>query len=69
MIGTDSSHFQVVAGAVAGERDVDEQTLSSLAVLAERLERLQKLDKVFSKIEFSTAVRELQRRKDRVAIG
>ena len=69
MIGTDSNHCRVVAGSLVGEREVDERTFASLAILSERLERLKKIDETFSGIEFSPDVVELQNRKNAVAIG
>ena len=69
MIGTDSNHCRVVAGSLIGEREVDERTFTSLAILGERLERLKKIDETFSGIEFSPDVVELQSRKDKIAVG
>lgn len=69
MIGMDSNHCRIVAGSLVGEREVDERTFSSLSILRERLERLKKIDGTFSGIEFSPAVEELQKRKNKVVIG
>jgi len=69
MIETDSNHCRIVAESLAGERDVDEQTLASLAILTEKLERLKKRDKSFSRITFSPAVKKLKSQKNTVAIG
>jgi len=68
MIRTDSNHCQIVRDSIAGERAVDEQTLTSLAILTERLERLKKLDNSFSDIAFSSAVKRLKARKNAVAV-
>ena len=68
MIGMDSNHCQVVRESIVGERAIDEQTFASLAVLSERLERLRKLDKVFSAVEFSSAVKKLKTRNNRVFV-
>jgi hypothetical protein len=65
----DLNHYQIVEKGLTGERAVDEQTLASLEILAERLERLKKLDKTFSRIEFSSAVEKLRGRRNAVAIG
>jgi len=69
MIGTDSNHCRIVAGSLVGEREVDERTFASLAIIGERLERLKKIDETFSGIEFSPDVEKLQSRKNTVAIG
>ena len=69
MIGTDSNHCRIVAGSLVGEREVDERTFSSLAIIGERLERLKKIDETFSGIEFSPDVEKLQSRKSKVTVG
>jgi hypothetical protein len=69
MIGTDSNHCRIVAESLAGEREVDEQTLASLAVLDERLERVRKLDDVFSGVAFSDDVEKLRSTRNAVAVG
>lgn len=69
MIGMDLNHCQIVGKGLTGERDVDEQTFASLEILTERLERLKKLDKLFSSIDFSTAVEKLKTRGNAVAVG
>jgi hypothetical protein len=68
VIGMDSNHCEVVKDSIIGKRATDEQTFASLAVLSERLERLRKLDKVFSAVEFSSAVEKLKRRNNRVLV-
>lgn len=69
MIGTESNHYRIVADSIAGERQADEQTFASLAVLSERLERLKEQYDVFSGIEFSSAVKNLQSQKDKITVG
>jgi hypothetical protein len=69
MIGMDSNHCRIVAGSLVGEREVDERTFTSLAIIGERLERLKKIDETFSGIEFSPAVEKLQSRKNKVIVG
>jgi hypothetical protein len=61
MLETASNHWQVVARSLNGEREVDEQTFASVAVLAERLEQLKRSDIAFSEVEFSPAVKRLQK--------
>ena len=60
MTGTDSTHFQVVMESLTGQRAVDEQSFSSLAILDERL---QKVKKYFGDVSFSPAVEELAGRR------
>jgi hypothetical protein len=69
MIKTDSNHCQIVEKSLTGDRAVDEQTFSSLTILAERLERLKNMDDIFSGVTFSPEVRELKARKSAVAVG
>lgn len=69
MIGTDSNHFRIVTESLSGERQVDEQTFSSLAILDERLERLNGLGGAFSNIGFSEDAKKLLRSKHAVAVS
>ncbi|KPL22186.1 MAG: hypothetical protein AMJ75_08515 [Phycisphaerae bacterium SM1_79] len=69
MIGTDSNHCRIVAESLAGERQVDEQTFGSLAILVEKLEQLKRHNEVFSRIEFSSDVKKLQSRKNTVPMN
>lgn len=68
MIGMDSNHCQIVEKSLSGQRALDEETLSSLAILTERLERVRKLGKSFANIEFSPAVESLANFKNTVAV-
>ena len=69
MIEMDSNHCRIVAKSLVGEREVDEQTFASLAILGEKLERLKKIDEAFSDIVFSSAVKKLQSQKNAVVLG
>jgi len=69
MIGTDSNHFRIVTESLSGERQVDEHTFDSLAILDERLERLKELGGAFSGIGFSEDAMKLLRRKNAVAVS
>ncbi len=69
MIEEDWNHCQIVERSLCGEREVDEQTFASLAILSERLERLKELDSSFSEVEFSPAVKKLKGRQNAVAVG
>ncbi|MBN2020023.1 MAG: hypothetical protein JW749_07355 [Sedimentisphaerales bacterium] len=66
MIDLHPNHCEVVKETLAGRRTTDEQTLSSVAVLSERLERVKKLGQRFSRIEFSPSVKELKSRSGRM---
>lgn len=69
MIGMDLNHCRIVQNSLNGVKAVDEQTFASLEILTERLERLKKLDRMFSGIEFSSAVERLKSRRKAVAVG
>jgi len=64
----DSEHCEIVRKTLSCERDVDEQSFASLAVLRERLERLKKLGCAFSSISFSPDVERLVSSKKAVAV-
>jgi len=68
MIAVDLNYCQIVKESLAGERAVDEQTFTSLAVLSERLERLKNLDKIFGGVTFSPSVKKLKGREKTVAV-
>ncbi len=68
MIGMESNYCKIVEKSLRGEREVDEQTFASLAILTERLERLRDLGGAFAKIGFSSAVKGLARKKSKVAV-
>ena len=66
MIDLFPDHCEVVKESLSGKRNVDEQTLTSVAVLNERLERVKKMGQRFSRIEFSPAVRQLKNHSNRI---
>ena len=59
----DCNHFEIVTESLVGGRSVDEETFSSVAVLAERLDRLKKTSSVFSNVSFSPELEELAERE------
>jgi len=69
MVGMELDLWQVVSKGLSGGRPADEQTLTSLAILGERLERLKRVHPALSAVEFSPHVRELSRRAGAVAVG
>ncbi len=64
----DVNHFKEVSDSLAGQLTADEQTLSSMAILSERLERLKQLSDKFDGVEFSPAVKKLAKSRGRVAV-
>ena len=56
MITMESNYCRIVNESLSGQRDVDENTLAAVAVLAEKLERLRKIDTAFADVEFSPYV-------------
>ena len=63
------NHCRIVRDSLTSERETDEQTFASLAILTERLERLKRFGSSFSDVTFSAAVRKLARKKNAVAVG
>jgi len=52
-------NYKAVRDCISGERPADEVSLSSIAVLSERLERLKKCSSLFSGVSFSDQAQEL----------
>jgi len=69
MIGTESNYFEVLKGSLTGEREVDQHTHVSMAVLSDRLERVKKLGKAFSGVCFSEEVEQLSRKSSLLAVS
>jgi len=69
MLTTKSDHFKVITESLSGARPIDEETFSSVAVLAERLERLKKTSKLFDDVGFSDEVEESASREVTSAIS
>lgn len=65
----DSSHYHIISDSITGHRDIDQQTITSVAVLEERLARLKKQDKIFTKIAFSPSVETLAGQRHRVSVS
>lgn len=68
MFDENFDHYRIVKEALRGQREKDEQTLSSLNVLNERLQRLKKLNRVFNNVDFSAAVKKLVSEKDTMMV-
>ena len=67
MTGMDS-HCRIVGESLAGERPVDEQTYTSVEVLAERLERLKQTSNLFAGVAFSPCAQKLRQRAEAAAL-
>lgn len=61
--------FKVLQESISGERETDEQTFASLAVLEERLKRVKRLGGAFSSVRFSRVVKKLDAQKQPMAVG
>ncbi|RKY07769.1 MAG: hypothetical protein DRP66_05970 [Planctomycetota bacterium] len=59
MFTSQCDYLKTVKESINGARPIDEDTLSSVAVLAERLERLKKTSSLFADVAFSDDVQEL----------
>jgi hypothetical protein len=60
---------RIVSESLTGEREIDERTFASIAILTERLSRLKGLGGLFADIGFSTNVKRLKSRADAVLVG
>ena len=65
----ESNHCQIVEKSLSGDREIDEQTFVSLAILTDRLERLNKLGEGFAAVTFSSAAGKLAARESTLAIS
>ena len=61
--------LRIVSESLAGERPVDEQTQTAVAILAERLQRLQHRSPLFAEIGFSPHVKRLERQGQALVMG
>ncbi len=59
MLESECNHFEIINESLSGDRSIDEDTFSSIAVLAERLDRLKKTDVLFDQVGFSEQVEKL----------
>jgi hypothetical protein len=59
MFGKHSDHFKIINDSLTGTSPVDEETFSSVAVLAERLEKLKRNSDDFNDVTFSPELEEL----------
>ena len=68
MIEMDFDHCRNVRAVLTGEKAVDEQTFASMAVLGDRLEKIHKRGKIFSKVDFSSSVKNLAKQEKPIAL-
>ena len=61
MTGMDADHFGVVNACLRGEGAVDDQTLTSVAILQERMARLKQTHGLLAGLSFSPQVEQLYR--------
>jgi hypothetical protein len=59
MLTAKCDHFKVVKDSLSGTRPIDEETFSSVAVLAQRLETLKRIGPLFDDVTFSQEAEEL----------
>jgi len=69
MMEAASNCCRIVSESLTGEREIDERTFASMAILTERLSRLKELGGFFADIGFSNNVKRLKRRADAVLVG
>ena len=63
------NHFEIISKGLSQGRYADEDTFSSIAVLADRLERLKKSSSLFADVTFSPQIEELASQEMFLAIS
>ena len=69
MIETDLDHCRVVRESLANDKTVDQQVLTSLSVLNDRLELLKTMSPAFSIVCFSPGVEQLKTQASLTSVG
>lgn len=69
MYATDLDHCQIAADSLMGDRSTDEQTFTSISILADRLQNVRKLHHTFIGIEFSPHVQALIEQESKLAVS
>lgn len=69
MLQTELGYFDCVRQALSGEKEVDEHTLDSVAILSYRLESLKALDPAFAGVEFSPNVRQMMDQQSNIVVS
>lgn len=62
-------HCQIVRESLTGDRPVDEQTGTSMAILGDRLERLKQSSPLFAGVMFSPYAMRVKRRADAMVVS
>jgi len=66
---TDIDHCKVVTESLTGQRPADEQTFTSINLLAERLQAVRKIHRRLVDVEFSPQVQALVEQESLLAIS
>lgn len=69
MYRTEMDHCQAVLDSLTGDRATDEQTFTSINILAERLGNVRKLHRALIDVEFSPFVQELVEQEMKLAVS
>ena len=69
MYRTEMDHCQTVLDSLTGDRATDEQTFTSINILAERLGNVRKLHRALIDVEFSPFVQELVEQEMKLAVS
>ena len=66
---TEPDHCEIVCDSLTGNRTTDEQTFTSINILAERLENVHKLHRTLIDIEFSPHIQALVEQELKLAVS
>jgi hypothetical protein len=69
MYATDLDHCEIVRDSLTGNRSTDEQTFTSISILADRLNNIRKLHRTLIDIEFSPHVQALTEQELKLAVS
>jgi hypothetical protein len=69
MYATDLDHCEIVINSLTGDRSTDEQTFTSISILADRLQNVRKLHHTLIDIEFSPDVQALNEQESKLAVS
>jgi hypothetical protein len=69
MFNTEQEHCKIVLDSLTGKTATDEQTFTSINILAEKLENVHKLHRSLIDVEFSPYVSELAEQEMKLAVS
>ena len=69
MYATEQDHCEIVLDSLTGRKTTDEQTFTSINILAERLDNVRKLHRSLIDVEFSPFVQALAEQEMKLAIS